>query len=387
MAHAPRRFLEARRAEVRARMADLELDALLVTHLPNIFYLTNFEGTAAVVLLTPDALDFITDFRYLAAVQASLDTPTGSPSTRLVPVRGSYDETLLALLGETPATRIGFEAQRLPVSRYTWLAAGLGIADRLLGDVAAPGSSGRALVATERLIEQVRVRKDEHEIATMRTAARMLSAVTAAVVAEVRVGRTEREVAAAADWLLTRVGFERPAFDTIVASGLNAALPHARPGTRTLAAGDLIVLDFGGVSSGYCVDLSRTVNLGPAGQEAQRVHQAVLEAQAAAIAAARPGAPASAVDAAARGVLAGCGLAEAFGHATGHGLGVEIHEEPRVGPARGAGDETLAPGMVFTIEPGAYVAGWGGVRIEDDVLITPDGCEVLTDCSRELYEL
>ncbi len=147
------------------------------------------------------------------------------------------------------------------------------------------------------------------------------------------------------------------------------------------------MLDFGGVYSGYCVDLSRTVSLGPPGPEARRVHQAVLEAQAAAIAAVRPGIAASAVDAAARAVLGSRDLGEAFGHATGHGLGVEIHEEPRVGPARGAGDETLEPGMVFTIEPGAYVPGWGGVRIEDDVLVTADGCEVLTDCPRELHAL
>jgi Xaa-Pro aminopeptidase len=165
-------------------------------------------------------------------------------------------------------------------------------------------------------------------------------------------------------------------------------MPHARPGDRLLESGDLVVLDFGGVYGGYCVDLTRTVSLGEPGPEARRVYAAVRAAQSAAIAVVGPGVRASRVDAAARDTLKGHGLGEAFGHGTGHGLGVEVHEEPRIGPAREpagppvtpfpAGDQVLEPGMVFTVEPGAYIPGWGGVRIEDDILVTGDGCEVLT---------
>lgn len=397
MGYPPSERLAARIAQVREACAAQALDAFVVTHLQNIFYLTNFDGSAAVVVITPDRLFFITDFRYVAAFEAALASPAGCPDTTLVPVEGSYDETLVAVISGLAATRVAFESARLPVSRYVWLASSLGIPDRLLGDIGAPGSSGRALVPTDRLVERLRLRKDDSEVATLRAAARLLSTLTSQVIGEVRPGRTEREVAAAIDWLLVQGGFTRPAFEAIVASGPNGALPHARPGARRLSTGDLIVLDFGGVYDGYCVDLTRTVTLGPPGDEARRVHQAVAEAQAAAIAVVRPGVRASAIDAAARAALASHGLGEAFGHGTGHGLGVELHEEPRIAPARrpapgktgrepegASGDERIDVGMVFTIEPGAYRPGWGGVRIEDDVLVTADGCEVLTTCSRAL---
>jgi Xaa-Pro aminopeptidase len=190
-------------------------------------------------------------------------------------------------------------------------------------------------------------------------------------------------VAADIDSALRRGGFERPAFDTIVASGPNSARPHARPGKRALRPGDWVLLDFGGVYDGYCVDLSRTVRLGRGDAEFGRVFEAVAEAQRAAIATVRPGIRASAVDAAAREVLGRHGLAEVFGHGTGHGLGLEVHEEPRIGrPLEGSDDVLLAPGMVFTVEPGAYLDGIGGVRIEDDVLVTDTGCDVLTAAAK-----
>jgi Xaa-Pro aminopeptidase len=183
-------------------------------------------------------------------------------------------------------------------------------------------------------------------------------------------------------------GYERTAFDTIVASGPNAARPHYRAGDRVLAAGDLVVLDFGGVLDGYCCDLTRTVSVGPPSLESARLHAAVREAQQAAIAAVRPGVEATEVDRAARSVLVAHGLGEAFGHGTGHGLGLDVHEEPRITrPLPDVAPVHLEPGMVFTIEPGAYIPGWGGVRIEDDVLVTADGCEVLTTVPRDLLAL
>jgi Xaa-Pro aminopeptidase len=192
-------------------------------------------------------------------------------------------------------------------------------------------------------------------------------------------------VAGVIEAALRRAGYERPAFDSIVASGPNAALPHHRAGERKLAEGDLVVLDFGGVLDGYCSDLTRTVSVGTPSSDALRVHAAVLAAQRAAIDAVRPGVLASLVDAAARQVLDAKGLGEAFGHGTGHGLGLDVHEDPRV--ARATADNPSAPleaGMVLTVEPGAYLPGWGGVRIEDDVLVTPTGCETLTSVPREL---
>jgi Xaa-Pro aminopeptidase len=180
-------------------------------------------------------------------------------------------------------------------------------------------------------------------------------------------------------------GYERPAFDTIVGSGPHSALPHYRAGDRILISGDLVVLDFGGVLDGYCCDLTRTVSVGAPSAESRRVHAAVHEAQRAAIAAVKPGVAATDVDLAARNVLEQHALAEAFGHGTGHGLGLEIHEEPRITrPRANIEPVRLEPGMVFTIEPGVYLAGWGGVRIEDDVLVTETGCEVLTTVPYDL---
>jgi Xaa-Pro aminopeptidase len=187
------------------------------------------------------------------------------------------------------------------------------------------------------------------------------------------------------DFELRRAGFERTAFETIVASGPNSALPHARPGSRRLGAGDAVVLDFGGVYKGYCVDLTRTGFIGHPPKSFSRLFNAVADAQAAAIAAVRSGVRASEVDGAARGLLAERGLDRAFGHATGHGLGIDVHEYPRIGrPTREAEDPLLRDGMVVTIEPGVYVPDVGGVRIEDDVLVGPDGAEVLTDIPRGL---
>ena len=201
----------------------------------------------------------------------------------------------------------------------------------------------------------------------------------------IRTGRTEQEVAAAIDAALRGAGFERPAFETIVASGPNSALPHARPTARTLRDGDGVVLDFGGVYDGYCVDLTRTVQLGRRSDDLARIFTAVQRAQAAALAAVHPGVNASDIDAAAREVLREAGLGDAFGHGTGHGLGLEVHEEPRIARVTpGQPDTPIVAGMVFTIEPGAYVAGVGGVRIEDDVLVVANGCDLLTDVPIDL---
>jgi Xaa-Pro aminopeptidase len=230
--------------------------------------------------------------------------------------------------------------------------------------------------------------KDPAEQAALRRAASGLAAVADAAFRAARAGAREREVAGVIEAALRAGRFEKPAFDTIVASGPNSALPHYRAGDRVLAEGDLVVLDFGGVMDGYCSDITRTVAIGPPGAEARRVYGAVLRAQQAAIAAVAPGRGADAVDAAARNVLTVEGLGEAFGHGTGHGLGLDVHEAPRVGkPLPGVEPAMLEAGMVLTVEPGAYLAGWGGVRIEDVVLVTPEGHEVLTTVPLELVVL
>ena len=368
----------------------MNLDGLVVTHLPNIFYLTNFLGSAGIAVFMADRLFLILDFRYYAAAREGWDSPTGCPDGEIVPVDRTYDETLAALIKKLGPKRLGVEGAQLSIHRAYQIAHSVGA--RLAVDGAAEtGDAALCLVSTDGVIESRRIVKDAHEIEMLRCGAIMLSAVALEVIGDLAPGMTERDFAAKIDWRIKSAGFERCSFDTIVASGPNSALPHAHPGARVMGAGDLVVLDFGGVYGGYCVDLTRTVALGDPDAETQRVYAAVLEAQEAALAAVRPGVRAGEVDAAARETLARHGLADAFGHSTGHGLGIEIHETPRIGPRREAtagapevpGDEIL-PGMVFTIEPGAYLPGWGGVRIEDDVLVTADGVDVLTSVPKQL---
>ncbi len=370
--------LSARHRTVRARLTGLGLDGLVVTTPANIRYLSNHAGTAGTLVITHSDVHLLIDFRYQESVRATQASDAACPGLRTWPVPASYDEALIDMLASqgTPV-KVGIEAAHLTVARKEWLertsiARGLAI----------------TWTSTERVVEQPRLVKDAVEIANLREAAARLTAVAERAFRSVRSGVTEREVAAAIEVALRSAGYERPAFDTIVASGPNAALPHYRAGLRILKPGDLVVLDFGGVLDGYCSDLTRTVSVGAPTPDALRLHAAVREAQRAAIEAVKPGVPATSVDAAARGLLESRGLGEAFGHGTGHGLGLDIHEEPRVGPPRShSASVQLEPGMVFTIEPGAYLPGMGGVRIEDDVLVTGDGCEVLTSVPRELLAL
>lgn len=361
--------------QLRQSLAERALDALVVSTSVNITYLTGFVGSAGLLVLTPGATFLIADGRYAGAVHEGVQKGT-VVSVRIEPVPERYDLSLAHLVSREGLRRVGFEAANITVAT-------LGSWQR-----AAPGVEW---VATELLVETQRLIKDDLEIAILRRGGRLIAGVAERLRECVVRGRTEREVADAIERLLFSSGFERIAFPTIVASGPNSAHPHARPTGRRLSEGDLVVLDFGGVLDGYCVDLTRMAAVGHIAPAAHALVTGVLAANAAAIATVRPGISTAEVDRAARAVLEACGLGEAFVHSTGHGLGLEVHEAPRIarstpatpgGPV-GNGDQVVA-GMVFTIEPGAYVDGTGGVRVEDDVLVTAQGCEVLTDVSREL---
>ena len=376
MRFAPRDRLAARASALRRELGERGLDLLVVTALPHLFYLLNLRASAGILVVDrePPRLRLVIDFRYVEAVNRLLQQEIAPAELEVVRVESTYDETLCRLLGRRPAGQAAIEADHLSVRRWTWLQQALKV----------------DLTPVVELVERTRMVKDRHEIETLREAGRMLASVVEAVCRCARRDRTEREIARDVDRFIEEAGFERPAFDSMVASGPNSALPHAHPTDRRLAEGDLVILDFGGVHGGYCVDLSRTVSVGPPTAEARRLHGAVGEAHAAALAAAAPGAPASAVDGAARTVLERHGLADRFGHGTGHGLGIEVHELPRIGKRRagptGPDDTILADGMTFTIEPGVYVPGVGGVRIEDDVLMTEAGLVVLTPASRRLVD-
>ena len=363
-----------RLARVRARMAALGIDALLVTHLPNVRYLTGMRASAAAALIDGAGILLITDARYITAARTLAEEAGAGLGLAVIEIQKSYDQSICDVVRRRGLAHVGVEAEHVSLARWQWLR------DSLRDEV--------TLVSTAGLVETERMVKDAAECERLRRAGRLLAGVVPVALQLTGAGRTEREVAADIERALATAGFEDRAFETIVASGPRSALPHARPGSRRLTAGDLVVLDFGGVYGGYCVDLTRTASVGEPGEMSLRMHAAVLASQTAAIAAVRPGVQASAVDAAARGVLREHGLAEAFQHGTGHGLGLEVHEAPRIAQAarlQGPGaDVVLKAGMVITVEPGVYVPNAGGVRIEDDVLVTAGGCEMLTEAPRAL---
>jgi Xaa-Pro aminopeptidase len=359
---------------VRGAIEALGLDALIVTTPANMRYLANHVGSAGTLLVTPSEVHLLIDFRYREAVRSLQESSAACPGLRVWEVPDSYDEVLASAIVSLGTSVVGIEAGHLTVARQEWL-----IRTWRSGGVAI------TLRSTERLVEEFRRVKDVSEVAVLRRAAEGLTAVAEEAFGVVRAGVSERDVAAVIERALRGAGYERPAFDTIVASGPNAALPHHRAGHRALHTGDLVVLDFGGILDGYCSDLTRTVSVGQPSPDAARLHAAVRDAQAAAIEAVRPGRATTDVDAAARQVLVAHGLGEAFGHGTGHGLGLDVHEEPRVGkPRSDVPPVRLEAGMVFTIEPGAYLPGFGGVRIEDDILVTETGCDILTSVPRDL---
>jgi Xaa-Pro aminopeptidase len=365
--------LYSQRAEtVRRTLAETGLDALIVTHPPNLRYLSGFDGSMGILLVAPTRAVLIVDGRYITAARERAGSSQELQWIQVELASRSLEERLIEAILEWQAVAIGVEAAAMTLSRF----------ERLRGLLDAGHGTARKpvrLIPTERIVERARLIKDAFEVGTLRKAAGLLSEVAARALEIVTPGRAELEIAADVDSFLRQAGFSKPAFETIVASGPNSALPHARPGPRRLGPGDSVVLDFGGVYDGYCVDLTRTVQLPPASDAFSNTFAAVRAAHDAAIASIRPGIKASLVDSAARDVLAARGLGEAFVHGTGHGLGLEVHEEPRVTrPGSPILDEVLQPGMVFTVEPGAYLPGRHGVRIENDVVVTSEGCEVLT---------
>jgi Xaa-Pro aminopeptidase len=358
----------ARHAAVRARLEPLGCDGLLVQALPNVAYLSGLTASAGLCLVGRERSILIGDSRYAVALREAVAEVT-DVSVELVPGGSSYDETAARLIADIGWRQVAVEAVHCSVARWRWL-------EQWIGEHA----PGGWLVPLDGLVEDSRVIKDAWELGRLREAGGRLSEVGKCILPKVLAGRTEREVAIELEAAIRRAGFDRVAFDTIVASGPNAALPHHRAGDRRIAAGDLVVVDFGGVLDGYAADLTRTVAVGRVPAEHRRWIEAVALAQAAAIEASRPGMAPEAVDQAARDVLAAHGLGERFGHGTGHGLGLEVHERPRIGQRRvGAAEPPLAAGMVFTVEPGVYVEGQGGVRIEDDVVLTGSGPERITD--------
>ena len=340
-------------------------DAFLVSHLPNIRYLCGFTGSAALLLVEQSSATLFTDSRYtFQAHEEVSNARIKIAKTGLIPAVG---ETLRQRRGRV---RAAYDPSHLNVAQL--LAIKRSAAERV------------RWVDGSNAIEKLRAVKDGGELATMRDAAVLISAVVEEALPGVKPGVTELEVAAELEYAMKQKGASGASFETIVAAGPHSAWAHARPSSNPLRKSQLVVLDQGAILHGYCSDMTRTVFLGRAPANVKRMYRAVLAAQEAAKAAIRPGVSGESVDAAARRVLKRERLVQYFTHSTGHGLGLEVHEMPRLGK----GDKTiLEEGMVITVEPGVYVDGLGGIRIEDDVVVTAKGCEDLTTAPRNFIEL
>jgi Xaa-Pro aminopeptidase len=352
---------------LRLCFSELRVDVILVTHLPNIFYVTGFSGSAGLLLVEPENGLLLIDSRYTFQAREEVS------GVRVQTVKHG----LLRGAGEA----ISRVSRRGRVS-VAYSPAQLTIAQKQTLDAA---TGGRARwVPANGLVEKLRAIKDADELSRMRQAADAISKTFCDVIPMIRPGVTELELAAEIEYRMKRLGASGPSFETIVASGARSAWAHARPTAKPLKKNELVVLDQGAILRAYCSDMTRTVFLGRTSEKVRRMYRAVLEAQEAAKNAIRSGVAAEAPDTAARHVLKKYGLSRFFTHSTGHGLGLEVHETPRLGK----GERTkLEEGMVVTVEPGVYVEGFGGIRIEDDVVVTSTGAQDLTSAPRELLEL
>ena len=340
-------------------------DALVITNLANGRWLTGFSGSAMIVVLTPDDLLVITDGRY--ATQAPAELEAAGVEGRVVIANRGADQQTAAAGAVAGIRRVALEADHVSWSRYrTFAGEWFGDAD---------------LVPATGVIERLRRRKSPGEIARVATAAAAADGALAEVLPRLAERPTEGEVAAELDHLMRRRGASGSAFDTIVAAGDNSALPHARPGSRRIEPGDLVVIDFGAIVDGYRSDMTRTVCVGEPRPPGARIYEVVRHSQQAGVEAVAAGVTCAEVDAVCRDVISDAGWGEAFLHSTGHGVGLDIHEAPSLSSRS---DEVLAAGEVVTVEPGIYLAGDGGVRIEDTVAVTDDGCVRLTRSPKSL---
>lgn len=349
---------QPRLGALRERLEADGLDGVLVSFDRNFRFLTGFTGDAGALLVSRGDAVLLTDSRY---IESAAEEARG---VRPVMHVGALIEAIGEQIGQLGGKRWGFEAEHVQYAQYQRL-----------------GGFGAELVPTSGIVEQLRTVKGPDEIAAIRHACTISVQALEELFARLRPGMREWEAAFWLDGRMRELGAEGPAFEFIVASGPRGSLPHGAASDKPLVLGELITFDVGCRFLGYHSDITRTVALGTPPKQLREVYEIVLEAQRAGVAAVRAGAAASDVDKAARGVIERAGYGERFGHGTGHGVGLEIHEAPLLG-ARS--DQLLRAGMVVTIEPGIYIAGLGGVRIEDSVLVTEDGCEVLTQSPKEL---
>ncbi|MCH8853024.1 MAG: aminopeptidase P family protein [Planctomycetes bacterium] len=362
----PSPVIADRLGRCRREMRRHRIGALLVSNPMDYFYLTGFTGEDSAVLITPRVVHLISDRRFEASIERECSWATAGGSTKVWMRRGLLNEEIARVCRSLKLRSLAVQTDHLCVDEYNQI-------KKL--------ARFRRLSGAPPILAEMRRIKQPAEITTIRKAVRVAEEAFDAMRATIRLGQTELEMAARLEYEMKRRGAARPSFPTICAEGGNAAHPHAHPGKRKVKRGSAILFDWGARVEGYCSDLTRMVFVGSMPRTIERIYRIVLEAQRRAIAAIRPGARMCDVDAIARAVIAETGYGDAFKHGLGHGLGLNVHEPPSLS---WRSREKLEPGMVVTVEPGIYLPGVGGVRIEDDVLVTPTGCRILSRLSRKL---
>jgi len=341
--------IDSRLQKLRQRFAEKEIDAILISQPANRYYLSGFNGSSGYLLITPQHTILATDFRYLEQVK------TQAPDYELFHITGDIEDWFPKLVAELNLRRLGFEAEHVTFAQY-----------RKLTDILKKVSSRLRLVPVDRLVESLRAVKEPEEIELITKAVEISDSAFDYIEGRIRVGMTEKEVAWEIEKFMREQGSQAIPFDIIVASGHNSALPHAKPSQHPIGLGEPIVIDIGARYEGYSSDLTRTICPGSPDAIFNKIYDIVLGAQLAAMAMVKEGMSGNEVDHLARTVIEQAGYGKAFGHGLGHGIGLAPHELPRLGPDS---SDQLADGMVFTIEPGIYLPGWGGVRIEDVVVM------------------
>ena len=348
-------------------MKQLKIDAVLLTHPPDLAYLTNFTGEDSVGLFTDKDIFLVTDFRYKE--QAALEAGWLRVAVR----DGKLSDELAKTLVVSKAKRIGFEVNFTTVGQVDAVA-------KSLKELKDNAGAGIELVGLEDVLVNLRKVKDDHEIGLIRKSIAVAEEAYEAILGEIKVGQTENHLAGLLVFELRSRGASNSSFPVIIAAGVNSSFPHYRPGETLVQNDQPLLIDWGALHNGYCSDLTRTLMIGRVSPKMKEVYKVVLQSQLAAIDFLRPGVTTMQADRVARDVVEKAGFGELFGHGLGHGIGRDIHELPTL--RKTGGDEELRPGMVVTVEPGIYIPGVGGVRIEDDVLITHSGCEVLTSLDK-----
>ena len=352
----------SRLKKLRQSLAHQEFDALLVSQPENQRYLSGFTGSTGWLLISASKALLAVDFRYVAQAKRE------SPDFDIIHIKGDIASWLPKLASDWRFKKVGFEADQVPFATY-----------HQLSKATSNNDSQLQLVPTTGLVESLRAVKEPEELQSIVEAVRLADIVLDYAKSIIRPGATEKQIAWELEKSLREKGSEAIPFEIIVASGPNSALPHARPSERVILRGEPVVIDMGARVNGYCSDLSRTLCLGEKDKTFSRIYDIVLGAQLAALATIGAGMSGDQADRLARTVIDQANYSEAFGHGLGHGIGLEAHEAPRLGPNSA---DLLADGMVFTIEPGIYIAGWGGVRIEDTVVMASGKVKALTKAEK-----